>query len=899
MQPSDERGAPRPSGAGMPGEGPMVGASFGHYRIVAPLGAGGMGEVWRAEDTRLGREVALKVLPRELADDPERMARFTREARVLASLNHANVAALYGLEHLPLHVPRGEDPATADGDGGTEAPRPVHVLVMELVEGEGLDDIIARGPLPFPEAASIGLQICRGLQAAHERGVVHRDLKPANVKVRADGVVKVLDFGLATSPPEEAPDEEISQSPTTTNQYPTALGLVLGTASYMSPEQARGRPVDRRADIWAFGSVLYEMLTSTKAFRGETLSDTVAAVLKDEPDWGALPADLEPVAQHVLRRCLAKDPSRRFHDIADVRIELEEAVSVAAPHLEGRRRWRPGVPALLALAAAAAATAAVLAAMRPAPPAPLPTFRALSFRSARVAGARFAPDGRTVIYGTSTSDHPLALMSTRTDSIESRPLDLPPADILGISADGRMALLLDRHCEGSWVSVGTLASADLAGGAARPILERVNGGDISADGTRMAVVRERPGSQRLEYPLGHVLYETRGWISHVRVAPGGKRVAFLDHPFYGDDRGLVAVVDMDGSVTRLTRELSDSVQGLAWGPDGTSVWFSVFVFGQGGVVWQVRPGAAPVERLRSPVSVRIQDIAADGRVLLVAGDTRAEIAGRLAGQTQERGYEGWNDDSVGGLSADGRVIAGNIQVATVGGEYTAFARSADGSPPVRLGYGDVFGVSPRGRWVFARRMTGDRDKLLMLPTGPGEARTIDLGDVRPDSSSSSWLTCTLDGRRAAFAGVSSGAAPRIYVLDVPAGTVQAVGPAGIEGPVISPDGSRVACLAPDGAVTVYSVPDGVPRAVPGVAPGERPLQWTRDGRALLLWNRVFPARIHRVDLDRGTRALALEIMPHNPAGVLYGQIYLSPGGTSYVYRFRRDVSTLFLVDGLR
>ena len=896
MRASDGKGGPLSGAPGPRDPGRMTGASFGHYRIVGPLGIGGMGEVWRAEDTRLGREVALKVLPAALADDPERMARFTREARVLASVNHTNVAALYGLEHLSLRPP----PQPEDVAAPREPSEPVHVLVMELVEGEGLEEIIARGPLPFAEAAAIGLQICRGLQAAHECGVVHRDLKPANVKVRGDGVVKVLDFGLATSRPEEMPDTAVSQGLTTTKNYPTALGVVLGTAGYMSPEQARGRPVDRRADIWAFGALLYEMLTAAKAFRGETLSDTVAAVLKDEPDWAALPADLEPVAQHVLRRCLAKEPSRRFHHIADVRIELEEAVAVAAPHGDRRRRKsKPAGRVLLAGGAVAVAAVAVIATLRAPPDRPLPTFRALSFRSARVAGARFTPDGHSVVYATSTSQRSLALMSTRTDSIESSPLDLPSADILGIASDGRMALLLDRHCEGSWVSVGTLASADLAGGAARPILERVNGGDISRDGTRVAVVRELPTTQRLEYPLGHTVFETRGWISHMRISPDGERVAFLHHPFYGDDRGLVAMVDRSGTLTRLTRELSDSVQGLAWAPDGRSVWFSVFVFGQGGVVWKVRPGEEPVERLRSPVSVRIQDIASDGRVLLVAGDTRAEIAGRLAGQDEERSYEGWNDDSVGGLSADGRVIAGNIQVATVDGEYTAFSRSSDGSTPVRLGYGDVFGVSPHGRWVFARRMTSKLNSLLMLPTGPGESRTIDLGDVRPDSSSSSMLTCSLDGRYASFAGLAGEGGPRIYVLDVAQGTIRAVGPEGIRSPVMAPDGSRVACLGPDDAITVYAVPSGAAHRVPGTVPGERPLQWSRDGRALLVWNRVFPARIHQVDADHGSRRLALEIMPRNPAGVLYGQIFLTPGGTSYVYRFRRDVSTLFLVEGLR
>jgi hypothetical protein len=588
-----------------------------------------MGEVWRAQDTRLGREVALKMLPEALAEDPERMARFTREAQLLASLNHPNIATLFGLEHLPLTAPspEAEPSASASDATGQTNGDPVHLLVMELVEGEGLDEALARAPLPFDEAVAIALQVAEGLRAAHESGIVHRDLKPANIRVRADGTVKVLDFGLATTWIAERADPSQSRSPTMTH-HRTQAGVVLGTAAYMSPEQARGRPVDRRTDIWAFGCVLYEMLSGSKAFPGDTLSDTLASVLKDDPAWDALPKNLSPVAQHVLRRCLAKDPARRFHDIADVRIELEEAVGVAAPRDDPRRRRFP-VLWLVALAAVAAVTAVVVATRSPA--VQLPTYRALTYGSGRAAGARFAPDGETVVYAMSTRENPLALMSTRTDSVESRPLDLAAADILGISRNGRMAILLDRHCEGSWVSVGTLAMTELAGGAPRPILERVNDGDISPDGTQMAVVRQADQSQRLEFPVGRVLFETHGWISNVRISPDGLRVAFVHHPHYGDDRGLVAMVDADGTLTELTEDAPDSLQGLAWSPDGRSVWFSAFVFGQGGVVWSVEPGGHPVARLRSPISLRLQDLGNNGRALVVAGDTRAEIAGLLAG----------------------------------------------------------------------------------------------------------------------------------------------------------------------------------------------------------------------------------------------------------------------------
>ena len=278
-----------------------AGTKLGPYEIVAPLGAGGMGEVYRARDARLSREVAIKVLPESLVRDTERLTRFRREAQVLASLNHPHIAAIYGLEE----------------QDGREA------LILELVEGETLAERIARGALPIDEALEIARQIARALEAAHEKGIVHRDLKPANVKLDRAGQVKVLDFGLAKALATDGSSPDITSSPTMTAAA-TQAGVVLGTAAYMSPEQARGKPVDERADIWAFATVLYEMLTGRKTFEGETVSDTLAAILTKEPDWSALPADTPASVRRVLRRCLDRDPKTRIHDIADARLELDE-----------------------------------------------------------------------------------------------------------------------------------------------------------------------------------------------------------------------------------------------------------------------------------------------------------------------------------------------------------------------------------------------------------------------------------------------------------------------------------------------------------------------------------------------------------------------------------------------
>ena len=285
----------------------MIGKTISHYRVREMLGKGGMGEVYRATDTKLGREVALKVLPPVFANDPQRMARFKREAHVLASLNHPNIASIYGLEE-------------ADG---------IHCLVLELVEGPTLAERIKEGAVPLEEAMNIAKQIAEALEAAHEKGVIHRDLKPSNIKVTPEGMVKVLDFGLAKAMADEATQADASHS-RTGSIMPTHEGFILGTAGYMSPEQARGQEVDKRADIWAFGVVLYEMLTGKRAFKGETSSDTLASVLKIDPDWNALPAETPKTIRKLLRRCLEKNPKLRLHDIADARIEIDEGFAEPA-----------------------------------------------------------------------------------------------------------------------------------------------------------------------------------------------------------------------------------------------------------------------------------------------------------------------------------------------------------------------------------------------------------------------------------------------------------------------------------------------------------------------------------------------------------------------------------------
>ena len=397
-----------------------AGQTLAQYRVVDALGEGGMGEVWRAEDTKLGREVALKVLPDEFARDPDRMARFEREAKVLASLNHPNIATLYGLEMVTSGTETETDTETV-------------FLAMELVEGEDLSERIKRGAIPVEEAVAISLQIAEALEAAHEQGIVHRDLKPANIKLRPDGTVKVLDFGLAKAWEAESADSGLSLSPTMT-AHATAAGLILGTAAYMSPEQARGMSVDHRADIWSFGVVFWEMLTGQKLFEGETVSDVLASVLKEAPPLEALPSETPPHVRRLIGRCLDKDPKRRLRDIGEARVALEgpgEEISATLPAAveADAGRWSRLSWVVAGLATIAALALGYLFIGRQAP-----EQRVIRFESPPPENGRFhlapdnpgpaavSPDGTMIAYSGRTADGAIQLWIRSLDETAARPL---------------------------------------------------------------------------------------------------------------------------------------------------------------------------------------------------------------------------------------------------------------------------------------------------------------------------------------------------------------------------------------------------------------------------------------------------------------------------------------------
>ena len=601
------------------------GSRLGPYEIATLLGAGGMGEVYRARDPRLGRDVAVKVLPPSFSADPERLHRFELEARATAALNDPNIVAIY-------------DVGTADG-------RPY--VVTELLDGETLRGALAAGPLPLRKALAYAQQIARGLAAAHRRGIVHRDLKPENVFVTADGLVKILDFGLAKL--SEAADHRRSAVST------TAPGMVLGTVGYMSPEQAKGELADHRSDIFSFGAVLYEMLSGQRAFQGNSPVETLSAILKEQPpDLTLVVPGLSPGLARIVDRCLEKNRDDRFQSAADLRFALEAISGVSTPAaVEARpRRFRWRWAAAAVALAIAAGGAFVLGARRPRDS--QPQFHQLTFRRGAVQGARFTGDGQTIVYGAAWEGGPTELFSTRPDAPEARPLQMTNIGIFAMSSKGEMAVVLGPRGFGR--VEGTLARAPLAGGLPRQLADSVLAADWSRDGSELAIVRSGNGKDVLEYPIGKTLYDpSPGHITHIRVSPSGDAVAVISHPVSGDTAGDIVLVTMDGQARTLSSGWN-SVLGLAWAPGGDEIWFTGTRSGAAQAIHAVTRAGEERLLLSAPATLTLHDVAADGRVLVSRDAWGAGVLVRAPGSASERDLSWLDGSTAWDLSADGATM---------------------------------------------------------------------------------------------------------------------------------------------------------------------------------------------------------------------------------------------------
>jgi hypothetical protein len=852
----------------------MIGQLVGHYRVLEKIGAGGMGEVFRARDERLGREVALKLIRPASSDNPDHLRRFEQEARAAAALNHPNILAIYDV-----------------GFEGT-----VPYIVSELLEGKNLRQRLSEGPMPMGEAADYALQIAQGLTAAHDRLIVHRDLKPENLFLTNDSRVKILDFGVAKL---QAPveDKRSIEDLTTVTKH----GAVIGTVAYMSPEQLRGKPVDHRSDIFSFGAILYEMLTGRRAFRGETEVDTMTAVLREEPaaanlEDAAIPAGYQDIVKH----CLEKEPENRFQSAKDLVFALQTLSGSrplrAVPSPKPKTRTRAALPWALVAVLAVATLLLVLTQLFRAPAAP-PAYRRLTFEAGTLYAARFAPGGESVVYSAAWNGKPVQLFTTVGKSLLPQSLDLSDANLLAISPSNELAVVLHGTHNGQLEAVdGMLARAPLAGGSPKELQTDVRWADWDAQG-KLAVVHDVDGHSRLEYPSGNVLYQSNGRISNIRFSPQGDKIAFMDHPVPWDNRGAVCVVDLAGKVRTLSKEW-ESEQGVAWRPDGKEIWFTAIEKGTDLNLMAVTLTGKVRTVLDLPMGITLQDISSDGRVLVALHSKRLAMGfSTLGGKGDvELSWHDWNVAK--DISHDGQSVLFEDSSEAAGFSYAVALRKLDGSLPVRLGEGSAGGLSPDGKWAIAVS-TDHPPQVTLLPTGPGQPRPVALSGL--ESIQSGWARFLSDGQRLITNGNEPGHASRCYVLDLAGGKPKAVTPEGIVCGPSSPDSRFVAGVGPNCSVAIYPLGDGAPRSIPGLQAGFLPVQWSSDGSGLYGYHMgELPSRIYKVAIATGRQTMVQELRPGVPAGVVnVAPVVVSRDGTRFAYSYNQTLSTLFLISGLQ
>jgi eukaryotic-like serine/threonine-protein kinase len=874
----------------------MIGESISHYRILEKLGGGGMGVVYKAEDTKLKRFVALKFLPDDVARDPQALSRFQREAQAASSLNHPNICTIYEIDEHDGHA----------------------FIAMEFLDGQTLKHRIGGRAMDVETLLGISTEIADALDAAHNRGIIHRDIKPANIFVTKRGQAKLLDFGLAKLA------QHTEHTATVPDGAMTSPGSTIGTVAYMSPEQVRAEELDPRTDLFAFGSVMYEMATGQMAFSGSSNGVIFEAILNRMPvPASTLNPNIPPRLDELISKSLEKERDMRYQTAAELRGDLKRikrglessrirassASGIAAATASGSipavtgiesksqssqgHVWKiAGIAATLALLAGLAA--GMLLHKAPAV-AEFAAYHPLTFRRGIVQSARFAPDGKTVIYSAAWEGAPLDLFTTRPESPQSQAMEPKGAEVLAISGTGEMLLSLHSKPRDAFVYSGTLARVPLVGGAPREILDDVEWADWSPDGANVALVHEVEGRKRLEFPLGKVLYQADGWIGNPRVGPDGKVVAFIDHPQMADDGGAVAVVDASGKKRTLS-EGWDSIQGLAWSPDGSEIWFTATRTGGDRSLYAADLSGKVRLLARVPGELTILDVGKEGNVLLTRGNDRAGMIGLAPGDAKEKDLS-WLDWSVpGSLSADGKMVL--FQEAGEGGgpKYAVYLRNTDGSPAIRLGEGSGMSLSPDGKWALSR-LNVTPSPLLLYPTGVGEMKTLKadgLNHIR-----GAYLP---DGKRIVFTGTEAGHGVRLYWESLDEAKAHAFSPEGTSsGFVLSPNGETAAARGPDQKVYLYPVNGGEAKLIPGLQPNERATAWSSDGRSVfVMGGGQVPAQVFRVDLATGQRTFWKSIEPADSAGIAtIGTVMMSADNKAYIYNYVRTLSDLYLVQGLK
>ncbi|HUN62259.1 MAG TPA: protein kinase [Candidatus Sulfotelmatobacter sp.] len=856
-----------------------AGAKLGPYAVVAAIGAGGMGEVYRATDTRLGRDVAIKVLSSSLTKDSERLARFEQEARTVAALNHPNILGIHDI---------------GDYEG---AP----FLVSELLEGQTLRQRILEGPIPTRRAIEYALGIAQGLAAAHDKGIVHRDLKPENVFITRDGRVKILDFGLAKLLRDEG---SLETATTLTMGNPSTMpGVVMGTIGYMSPEQVRGEVADGRSDIFSFGVVLYEMLTGRRAFKKDTAAETMTAILKDEPPELTETGWQGPLAlQKILSRCLEKSPERRFQSASDLAFAIEAlsgtgisptaAAAAIKPSFDARRWLLFGAAGLGGLALGAA----LAWALRPAAK-PVPTFERLSFDRGTVIHGRYLSDGKTVVYSGVLRGGVPDTYVIREDYPASVSVGLGGAMVLSVSKQDQLAVLVRPHFWGQYVWEGTLARVPMGDTAPRELLENVSAADWSPNGNDLAVIDRKNDKWQVEYPIGKVLLTTDNWLSDLRVSPDGKRLALFRHPAGSkDDRGVVVLFDRDGKQKVISQEW-EALEGLAWSADGREVWYSAAESGD-----QYCLRASTLEGKNRVVycgtsGTRLHDITATGRALVSTQAGRFTTAVIQHGSKDEHDLYGMGSSINPRLSPDGSEVISTDISEHGGSDYLVYAQKTAGGPPVRIGEGGYgTDISDDGKWVLVVLPGETEGKVQVIPVGAGESKTlrwegfqVSFANWFPDNQHILLFGGPVGQNVGLYMSDRDGAAPKLLVKDAPGWAD------------VMPDGENL-LLMENNTLLQHSIKDGAEKKLRTLQAGELPVDWAAEpGHLFTQMVRPTQVEIDKIDLNSDKRENWQMFEPSDQQGSLLNvlQVSITPDGRWMMINYHDELGQFYGSDSLR
>ena len=870
----------------------LSGQLLGHYRIAEELGGGGMGVVYKAEDVRLHRPVALKFLPASVSRDDRTLARFRREAEAASALSHPNICTVYDI---------GEENGVA-------------FIALEFLEGTTLKHQIAGRPLELETLLSLSIEMADALDAAHQAGIIHRDIKPTNIFITRSGHAKILDFGLAkVNSAKRLPDSADANSATTLADCDEQLstpGVAIGTVAYMSPEQALGKELDHRTDLYSLGAVLYEMATGQMPFRGDTSAAFFDAILHDAPPSAVrlnpkLPAELE----RIIDKCLEKDRSLRYQHASEARTDLQRfkrdidsghrsgaASSQATPVVVERDVVRKNVR--WALIAAGAALLIAMAAMigwkiaaKPQPVTGL-RFQQVTYRRGASGNARFTADGRNIIYTAAWDDSEPELYTVAANGVGGRPLGIRNARLLAISKRGEIAVALAPVKINLVLTPGTLARTTDLSITPKPEIENVQAADFTPDGSALAIVRYLPERQmcQLEYPLGKVLYRNTS-LNDLRFSPDGRYLAFVTHDAAGDDRGAAVILRASGEKVA-AGPLYASLQGLAWSPSGEEVWTSSPM--QSGEIHALSLSGKTRDPLAVAGRLRLRDIAANGQLLVEQGIIRYGI---LVSRGQWQNDLSWLDFSyLHAISDDGKMVLFEEQGKLTKNNYTVFVREVDGSPAIPIGEGHGMAISPDKRWALAEKLTDPTGEIWLLPVGPGEARRISPPKLVPIDRGS-FLS---DGRRIVYLAMEAGRPARSWLQDIASTDPRPITDEGTEGWRVSPD-DKWLVASRDSHAVVVSIASGKSKDLPGFNPDDIS-GWSADNQlyvtSAIHGNRT-SIHVDKLNPYSGSRTPWRDLAVPPIAGMFVNSPFITPDGATYACTYGLWLFDLYTVDGVR